>query len=269
MAFDHPRRMFTEGDVIFQEGESGDHAYMLERGSVELSKASSTVGLRVVAEIVATPGKLFGLLPLIDDGPRLVTATALEETVCVIISREQFAKRLTQSQPFIRDIVHILTYRLRQMADHIASRAVLRKDEAMPALSLEETQKLPLDGIGRQSFSKGDVIYREGQESDRAYILESGRVELSKSSIHARVVAEVVGRPGMFFGILPLVDGGPHVASARVIEDATCLVVDRPSFERRFVESDPVVRSVVKLLSARLREMSRRLADGGVVDRRR
>lgn len=259
-----PRKNFRADETLFREGETAEAAYILVRGAVELAKSGRAVGHLSVAEIVSEPGRVFGLLPLVDKGPRLVTARALRDTMCLVVSRTHFDARLAETSPFIRDIVHILSYRLRQITEHLTTSVTRARilDEVAP--SVDDSRAMPLTGVQPEWFAPGTILYREGHAADHAYLLERGAVELTKAAGESRLVCEIVQRPGMFFGILPLIDGGPHVATARVLEDTSCLVVDRSSFARRYDDTDPLVREVVRVLASRLREMTTRLSQGGV-----
>ncbi len=113
--------MFEAGEVIFREGETGDVAYIVESGSVQLSKKSN---MRMsVVEIIRDGA--FALLPLIDNLPRQYTATARQDTVLSVLTRDAFEKRLSTCDPSIRAVVHYLTRSLRQATDRLVGGGVL------------------------------------------------------------------------------------------------------------------------------------------------
>ena len=82
------RVKFTDGDVIFREGDPGDSAFVVEEGRVRLSKQITTDMDRTI--ITVTRGGFFGQTSLIDPGERAATATALEETRALSLSRDRF-----------------------------------------------------------------------------------------------------------------------------------------------------------------------------------
>lgn len=113
--------MFEAGEVIFREGEIGDVAYIVESGSVQLSKKSN---MRMsVVEIIRDGA--FALLPLIDNLPRQYTATARQDTVLSVLTRDAFERRLLTCEPSIRAVVHYLTRSLRQATDRLVGGGVL------------------------------------------------------------------------------------------------------------------------------------------------
>src|SRR5262245_191476 len=72
------RRSFKAGETIFWEGEPGVGMYIIQHGSVTISKYFSTEERKVLAMLHA--GEFFGELALLDESPRSATAIAKEET---------------------------------------------------------------------------------------------------------------------------------------------------------------------------------------------
>lgn len=115
---------FKKGEIIFKEGEEGNVAYIVDKGSVELSKKGRMH--KAVAEIVRDG--IFALLPLIDNQSRQYTAVAREDTVCTVITQESFEKHLSASSPVVRAAVHYLSRSIREATERMASGGVLDAD---------------------------------------------------------------------------------------------------------------------------------------------
>jgi CRP-like cAMP-binding protein len=108
------RQVFGAGKIIFREGDEGAAAYLIERGSVEISKfgRDGSVPIGRLGE-----RGIFGEMALIDDGPRMATATALEETVCVVIAQEEIQSRLRKLDPFMTAVLCMLVENVRHQTD--------------------------------------------------------------------------------------------------------------------------------------------------------
>lgn len=104
------RAVFYAGDAVFREGEAGGRAYLIERGRVEISKAVD--GRREVLGFIDFGG-LFGEMALVDDEPRMATAMAVEDTVCVVISRADFQRRMAGADPLLRGLLRIFVKNIR------------------------------------------------------------------------------------------------------------------------------------------------------------
>jgi CRP-like cAMP-binding protein len=84
-------RQIGAGDVLFVAGETADAAYVVQRGSFSLLPERATGATQ---ELVAGRGMLLGELALMAETRRPATATALEPSTVVRISRSLFLKML-------------------------------------------------------------------------------------------------------------------------------------------------------------------------------
>ncbi|MCK6417813.1 MAG: EAL domain-containing protein [Alphaproteobacteria bacterium] len=107
-------------------------------------------------------------------------------------------------------------------------------------------------------FNAGDVILRQGEIGDNAYIIESGKVEISLQ--HPDGTAQVVGTrgPGAMIGEMALVDAAPRTATIRALEPCTLLELSRADFARRLESVDPVVRMTAQIILTRYRDTLKR-----------
>ena len=111
---DVSRRRFERDHFIFREHESGERAYIIAEGNVEILKESAEglVSLRVLKE-----GAMFGELALIDDSPRMASAKAINGPVELLeIDQKTFKKKLSDADPFTRGLINILADTARSLA---------------------------------------------------------------------------------------------------------------------------------------------------------
>ena len=73
---------------------------------------------------------------------------------------------------------------------------------------------------GLKTYLVGDFIFREGEQGDTAYVVESGVVELVKFTGEDYVTLVEVFT-GTLFGEMAIIDGSPRSASARAKEECT------------------------------------------------
>jgi len=106
VAFRHlGRRAYPANTLIFEEGERGEHAYIIETGSVEIVRRTEQ-GVHSVGVIPA--GGIFGEMALIDGAPRIAGARAIEDTVCTLVPRYVFEEKLKGTDPFVVALLRIL-----------------------------------------------------------------------------------------------------------------------------------------------------------------
>lgn len=75
---------FREGEVIFSEGDIGEHCYKVLSGRVDIVVKVPGVMRRGKTEKIAScgPGEFIGEMSLIVGGPRSATAVTSEPTLC-------------------------------------------------------------------------------------------------------------------------------------------------------------------------------------------
>ena len=98
------------GNLVFREGEHGYCAYLIEKGTVEISVMRS--GERIVLA-QRRQGEIFGEMAIIDDKPRTATVTALEDCTLLAVTREQLATRLNNADPILRMCLGVILDRFR------------------------------------------------------------------------------------------------------------------------------------------------------------
>jgi len=110
-------KTYRIGEKIFTEGEAGKQAYLIKSGEVKITKIAKDDTPRTIATVKA--GHIIGEMALIDDQPRAASAVVLEPTEVLIISKEEFQKRLGDSDQVISLLMQSFTTRLRQQAQQI------------------------------------------------------------------------------------------------------------------------------------------------------
>ncbi len=114
----HPpeRLHFRPDEVIFNEGEFGDVAYLITSGRVRVESRQNTLAVDY-AELGAN--EIVGEMSLIDGAPRSATVTAVTETSLVVITRELIDKKLSQVDPVLHLLLNSLLIRLRNTSQRL------------------------------------------------------------------------------------------------------------------------------------------------------
>lgn len=104
-----------------------------------------------------------------------------------------------------------------------------------------------------RSFPKGTVIFQENDPGAEMFIIQSGKVKISKKVRDVEKTLVILGK-GDFFGEMSILNNKPRSASAEVIEDAKLLVIDAKTFEVMVRSNTEIAVRIIKNLSARLQE---------------
>jgi len=110
--------------------------------------------------------------------------------------------------------------------------------------------------VERRTLNKGDHVFREGEEGSTAFILQSGAVEIYKNIDGVDTVLAEIGA-GAIFGEMALIDAQPRMASARMSEAGTIIVVTTFMFEAKMKKTDPFIRGLLNILVENLRRVQK------------
>ncbi len=102
-------RTFQTGEMLMNEGDDGDEAYVLLKGNTLVTKQRDDT--RVVLGVLQR-GDIVGEMALISQEPRSATVQALEDTSVAVLTKDVLEQHLKQLPPYIRNILDALTERL-------------------------------------------------------------------------------------------------------------------------------------------------------------
>jgi EAL domain-containing protein (putative c-di-GMP-specific phosphodiesterase class I) len=105
-----------------------------------------------------------------------------------------------------------------------------------------------LKNLHREIFPAGEIIFKEGDPGDSAYIIEEGCVEVSLGSRQRSRLGK-----GELFGEIALIDQQPRTATVRAIENTVLIPIPRQLVKERLEKTDPVVRHLLLTILERYR----------------
>ena len=105
------REHFSAGQIIFHEDEIGEDAYLIEHGKVCITSRQS--GTETLIATIGN-GDLFGEIALIDHLTRTATASAVEDTSLIRISRDLVVSKLVNSDPLLSHLLQLIVDRYRE-----------------------------------------------------------------------------------------------------------------------------------------------------------
>jgi serine/threonine protein kinase len=86
-----PTRSYRAGELVVNEGESGEEAFVVETGTCVAYKSSAT-GRRILREM--GPGAVFGETAILSPGPRTATVEAVTDVVLRVVTRKDLEQGL-------------------------------------------------------------------------------------------------------------------------------------------------------------------------------
>jgi CRP-like cAMP-binding protein len=102
-------RDFEAGEVLFQQGEQGDHMFVIQSGRVRITKRIGQKD-RTLAQL--GPGEFVGEMAILNGKPRSATATMIEAGHCLIISAKTLEAMVSKNTEIALRLIKKLAGRL-------------------------------------------------------------------------------------------------------------------------------------------------------------
>ena len=137
---------------------------------------------------------------------------------------------------------------------------VLRQAPLFGGLDDEAAEALTASMV-ETKVRRGDVLFHEGDEGDRLYVVTDGKVKLGRTSADGRENLLAILGPGQMFGELSLFDPGPRSATVTAVTDCTMQSLSHDELGRWLDGRPEVARGLLSQLAARLRKANDVVAD--------
>jgi CRP-like cAMP-binding protein len=108
-------------------------------------------------------------------------------------------------------------------------------------------------------FTKGTVLFNEGEEGDDMYIVQSGRVAIKKKLSEGEAATLAVLEKGDFFGEMAILERQPRSASAELMEEGDLIVIPGEMFGDMIRSNPEIAVRMLRKQSIRLRETNKQL----------
>lgn len=106
----------------------------------------------------------------------------------------------------------------------------------------------------RRMFKAGEIILKQGEPGDCAYIIEEGQVEIAIARSDGKSQVISTRSAGAIIGEMAIVDAAPRAATVRALKDCKMLEITREDFAQRLKTSDPVIQMVSQVILTRFRD---------------
>jgi CRP-like cAMP-binding protein len=106
--------------------------------------------------------------------------------------------------------------------------------------------------IQSESYKKGEIIYRAGEQSDSLYVVRSGRVRIYRLSESGKEQLVRFLSPGDFTGELALFSESVHESYAEAVENTEVCLIARAELQRLLLKFPSISLKILEELSSRL-----------------
>lgn len=133
-------RSYPKGAIIFDEGAPSDFLHTIVAGRVKVVKLLPA-GKELILEILG-PGDPLGAVAAYESRPYPASATALEDTTCLLLRRGAFLVLLETCPSLVRGLLVGLSFRLLELTQRLAEVAGSRVETRFAHLFLKLAERL-------------------------------------------------------------------------------------------------------------------------------
>ncbi len=131
-------RHYTAGQHLIQQDDIGLGMFILISGRVEVFRTEGDTTIQLAQR---GPGEIVGEMALIDDHPRSASVQVLEDTDCLLLTRDNFQRLTRQIPEFMWYMVPLIVGRIRSTSERMV--------EGLAAVETSEPQVLSPDPLER------------------------------------------------------------------------------------------------------------------------
>ena len=197
-------KFVRRGQMLFQKGDEGTYMVAVLSGRIRISDTSPD-GREVTLNMIDA-GEVFGEMALLDGKPRSADATALEDSILMVVERRHFLPYLITSNELALRVINVLCERLRDTSETLGNFAMLDLPGrlARKLLSLAEEYGTPANGrirleirlshtdLGRFVGCSRETVNKQMRawEEDGIVAREGGRIAVCKPGALRRIAGQ-------------------------------------------------------------------------------
>lgn len=108
-----------------------------------------------------------------------------------------------------------------------------------------------------RTYDPGEIIFAEYEPGDSFYLIQSGRVKISKIVGDLEKTIDIL-QPPEIFGEMAILEGAPRSATAQALDKVKVLEFNRANFEVLMMGNPQIALRLLKLFTKRIWDQKRR-----------
>jgi putative methionine-R-sulfoxide reductase with GAF domain len=135
-------RVYSEGEIIFREGDEGDRMYVVQSGAVRITKKTVSGELTIAT---LNSGEIFGEMAVFGKMPRSATAVAAGEARILTIDKRKLLQTISRDPTIVFKMLESMSHRIRKLDEEFAKLKKSRFDSLRIFVDVDEMCKFILE----------------------------------------------------------------------------------------------------------------------------
>jgi putative methionine-R-sulfoxide reductase with GAF domain len=142
MSYAELGKVYSDGEIIFKEGEKGEVMFAIQSGRVKITKRTDSGDMTIA---ILETGEVFGEMSLFDKLPRSANATAEGETRVLTINKKKFFSTVSRDPSLVFKILETTSMRIRKLDDEFTKLKKSKLEVLRACMNLDDTCDLILE----------------------------------------------------------------------------------------------------------------------------
>jgi len=135
-------KVYSDGEIIFKEGDIGEAMYVIQSGEINITK-KATSGDLVIATLQS--GEIFGEMALFDRLPRSATARASGNARILTIDKKKLFSTISRDPTLVFKLLESMSQRIRKIDEELMKLRKSKIDILHIFIDVDETCNLILE----------------------------------------------------------------------------------------------------------------------------
>jgi len=181
MREDELGRVYSEGEIIFQEGDEGDRMYVVQAGKVKITKKHDTGELTIAT---LGPGEIFGEMAMFDRMPRSAAAVAMGEARILGIDKKKLFQSIDRDPTLVFKLIESMSSRIRSLDEEFTKLKKSKMELLQVFVNIDRTCSFVLEEAKNSVISdNGSIMLYDEREKNLVIKAAFGTVWEPRTSL--------------------------------------------------------------------------------------
>jgi CRP-like cAMP-binding protein len=160
-------RVYSDGEIIFKEGDIGEAMYVIQAGTIHIMKKAAS-GEVIIATLKS--GEIFGEMALFDRLPRSASAKASGEARVLSIDKKKLFSSINRDPTLVFKLLDSMSQRIRKIDEELMKLKKSNLDILQTLIDVDETCNFILEEIKHLIPADNGSIMLSGEKESLLFI---------------------------------------------------------------------------------------------------